>query len=110
VEKWRKQMAIHSGSDVYRRPSYLTEGAEQHNEGLMQRANELGGRAGEVADDIASTVKEHPYAAFAIAAGLAFAIGALWKLRSPTRQSQVEALMARLPEMPTAERIRSFWR
>ena len=99
-------MAMQSGSDVYRRPAYLTEGAEQHNEGLMESANALGDRAREVADDIASTVKEHPYATIAIAAGLAFAIGALWKLRSPARQSQVEALMARLPELPTAERIR----
>jgi hypothetical protein len=103
-------MAMHTGTDVYGRPSYLTEGAEQHNEGLMQRANELGGRAEEIVDDIASIVKEHPYATLAIAGGLAFAIGALWKLRSPTRQSRVDALMARLPDLPTAERIRSFWR
>jgi hypothetical protein len=103
-------MAMQSGSDVYRRPSYLTEGAEQHNEGLVQNANALGECAGEIAGDIASTVKEHSYATIAVVAGLAFAIGALWKLRSPARQSQVEALMARLPELPTAERIRSFWR
>jgi hypothetical protein len=76
----------------------------------MKRATELGGRAEEVVSDVALTVKEHPFAAFAITVGLAFAFGALWKLRTPSRKSQVEALLARLPEVPKAERIRSMWR
>ena len=98
-------MENHSEGQTYRRPT-----GEDHNEGLMQRATELGGRAEEVVSDIALTVREHPFAAFAITAGLAFAFGALWKLRTPSRKSQVEALLARLPEVPKAERIRSMWR
>jgi hypothetical protein len=103
-------MENHSESQTYRRPTHITEGVEDHNEGLMQKASELGGRAEEAVSDVAATVKEHPFATLAIAAGLAFAVGALWKLRTPSRQSQVEALLARLPELPKAERIRSMWR
>jgi hypothetical protein len=92
------------------RPAVLTEGAEDHNEGLMHSANELRERAGEVASDLAETVKEHPYATLALAAGLAFAIGALWKIRATPPQSQLQTLMARIPELPSAERLRSYWR
>jgi hypothetical protein len=92
------------------RAAVLTEGAEDHNEGLMHSANDLRERAGEVASDLAETVKEHPYATLAVAAGLAFAIGALWKIRATPQQSQLEALVARLPEPPSAERLRSYWR
>lgn len=103
-------MEHHSESHTYGRPTYITDGAEHHNEGLMQTASELGERAEEVMSDVVSTVREHPMATLAIAAGLAFALGALWKLRTPSPQSQVEALLARLPELPKAERIRSMWR
>ena len=92
------------------RPVVLTEGAEDHNEGLIQSANELRERAGEAASDLAETVKGHPYATLAVAAGLAFAIGALWKIRATPRESQLQTLMARIPELPSAERLRSYWR
>ena len=103
-------MVNRSEGQTYRRPTYITEGVEDHNEGLMQRASELGERAEEVVSDVAARVKGHPLTTLAIAAGLAFAVGALWKLRTPSRQSQVEALLARLPELPKAGRIRSMWR
>jgi hypothetical protein len=103
-------MENHSENQTYRRPTYTTDGVEHHNERLMQTASELGERAEEAVSDVVSTVKEHPIATLAIAAGLAFALGALWKLRTPSRQSQVEALLARLPDLPRAERIRSIWR
>jgi hypothetical protein len=103
-------MENHSEGQTYRRPTYGAEGGEDHNQGLMKRATKLGGRAEEAVSDVALTVKEHPFAAFAITAGLAFAVGALWKLRTPSRKSQIEALLAGLPELPTVERIRSMWR
>lgn len=103
-------MENHSESQTYRRPTYITDGVEDHNEGLMQRASELGERAEEVVSDVVSAVKENPITTLAVAAGLAFALGALWKLRAPSRQSQLEALLARLPDLPKADRIRSMWR
>ena len=87
-----------------------TDGVEDHNEGLMQRASELGERAEEAVSDVVSAVKENPMTTLAVAAGLAFALGALWKLRAPSRQSQLEALLARLPDLPKADRVRSMWR
>jgi hypothetical protein len=102
-------MENRSEDQTYRRPTYVTDGADDHNEGLVQTASELGERAEEVMSDVASTVKEHPMATLAIAAGIAFALGALWKLRTAPRQSQLEALLARLPDLPKAERIRSMW-
>jgi hypothetical protein len=103
-------MENHSERQTYRRPTYITDGVEDHNEGLMQRASELGERAEEVVSDVVSAVKENPMTTLAVAAGLAFALGALWKLRAPSRQSQLEALLARLPDLPKADRIRSMWR
>jgi hypothetical protein len=97
-------------AQIDRRYAPLAEGAEHHNENLVHSASELRERAGEVASDLAETIKEHPYATLAVAAGLAFAIGALWKVRATPRQSQRRTLMARIPELPSAEHLRSFWR
>ena len=102
-------MENHSERQTYGRPTY-TDGVEDHNEGLMQRASELGERAEEAVSDVVSAVKENPMTTLAVAAGLAFALGALWKLRAPSRQSQLEALLARLPDLPKADRVRSMWR
>jgi hypothetical protein len=96
-------------AQIDRRHPYFADGAEDYNEGLMHSANEMRERVGEVANDLAETVKEHPYATLAVAAGLAFAIGALWKIRATPRQSQLAALVSRLPELPSAERLRSYW-
>ena len=60
--------------------------------------------------DAASTLKEHPYAAVAVVAGLAFAVGALWKLRPRSQHTQLEHLMAHLPDQMTAKHLRSYWR
>jgi ElaB/YqjD/DUF883 family membrane-anchored ribosome-binding protein len=46
----------------------------------------------------AEMVKEHPFATLAVAAGLAFAVGALWKIRSSSKQSRLDALLAQLPD------------
>jgi hypothetical protein len=99
-----------SGSQMDRRHPYLADGAEDYNEGPMHGANGLRAWAGEVVNDLAETVKEHPYATLAVAAGLAFTIGALWKVRASSRKSELQALMARLPELPSAQRLRSYRR
>ena len=59
-----------------------------------------------VVADVSATVKEHPYATLAVVAGLAFAVGALWKLTPRSTQTQLQHLMARLPD---AKRLRSYW-
>ena len=62
------------------------------------------------ARDVATTVREHPYAALAVATGLAFSVGALWKLRRPSQQSQLENLMGRLPDFVNAKQLKSYFR
>jgi hypothetical protein len=45
------------------------------------------------------TVQEHPIATLAIVAGLAFAVGALWKVGQSRQQTPVDALLSRLGEL-----------
>jgi hypothetical protein len=46
----------------------------------------------------------------AIAAGLAFAVGALWKLGHQRPPSRWDALRARVPELPSKEWLPQRWR
>jgi hypothetical protein len=78
----------------------------EHSEGVMDQVSELGERAGTMAGELGAAIKERPYTTLAIAAGLAFAVGALWKLgqqRQP--QSRLDALLAQLPELPSRESL-----
>jgi hypothetical protein len=77
----------------------------QHRSQPGSEAMDLGARAwdraataGEAARE---SVKEHPIVTVAVIAGLAFAIGALWKIGRPRQPSRVEALLSRLAELPT---------
>jgi hypothetical protein len=63
-----------------------------------QTGRALGEFAGDLATDVATAIKERPYTSIAVAAGLAFAVGALWKLRNGRQPSRLEALLARLPD------------
>ncbi len=90
------------------RPGYSSSTGSQ-TESMMETANEVRERANEVAGDLAETIKEHPYATIALAAGLAFAIGALWKIQANSRRSQLEQWMSYLPNM-NSNSFRSYWR
>jgi hypothetical protein len=70
---------------------------------------EAGTETEHTAETVMTTVKEYPMTTLAVAAGLAFAVGALWKAGRP-RQTRLEALQARLPDLPSARQIRSYWR
>jgi ElaB/YqjD/DUF883 family membrane-anchored ribosome-binding protein len=105
----------HTEAQVSRRPADYAQTAEDQFDAIRKGANELASQVGEqarvAADQATATVKEHPVITIAVAAGLAFALGALWKMRAPSRQSQIEALMSRLPDrLPTASQIKSYWR
>jgi hypothetical protein len=78
----------------------------EHAEGVMDQVSELGERAGTMASELGAAIKERPYTTLAIAAGLAFAVGALWKLgqqRQP--KSRLDAWLAQLPELPSRESL-----
>jgi ElaB/YqjD/DUF883 family membrane-anchored ribosome-binding protein len=60
---------------------------------LAQRSWE---QAASVVQTARDTVKENPVATIAIVAGLAFAVGALWKIGQPRGRTRMESLMSRL--------------
>ena len=87
----------------YRTRDYSESTMEQ----VGESAREAGHRALTLAEDIADTVREHPYTALAVAAGLAFAVGALWKLGQQRPRGSLEALLRNLPELPGRDRFLS---
>lgn len=72
-------------------------------QGLSEKAMELGeqafDRTTEAAAAARDTLKEHPIATLAIVAGVAFAIGALWKIGQPRQRPHVDSLLSRLGEL-----------
>jgi hypothetical protein len=79
---------------------YRTEKTEEAIDRASEAAREAGRRAISFTEDIADAVRERPYTALAIAAGAAFAVGALWKLGQQRPQTRLESLLSQLPEMP----------
>jgi len=76
-----------------------------------ETARRAGERVGDMATGLGNAVKERPYTTLAIAAGLAFAVGALWKLGHQRPQSRLDALLARVPDLPNrADLIPRRWR
>jgi hypothetical protein len=90
-----------------------TGGREERSQAIVEQvsdtAREMSERAGSFAQELASSVRERPYTTLAIAAGLAFAVGAIWKLgqRPPSR---IERLRAQLPELPDRNSLARWWR
>ena len=88
---------------------------ESTMEQMSESAREAGRHAVNLTEDIAEAIRERPYTALAVAAGLAFAAGALWKLGPQRRPGTLESLLRNMPEMPSRDSIRdsilpSRWR
>lgn len=81
-----------------------------HDENFMPDIHQLGERAKELGSDVSAVVKEYPLATIAIAAGLAFAVGALWKIGRPSPKSHLAKLRSQLPELPSSKQLRAYWR
>ena len=77
----------------------LLEGAAHVGTYVAESADAAGKGASRLAGEVSAAAKEHPFAALAIAAGLAFAVGALWKMGTRP-QSRFDTLVARLPDVP----------
>jgi hypothetical protein len=77
---------------------------------VTDTARDLGERAETMAEEVGTAIKERPYTSFAIAAGLAFAIGALWKLGHVRPQSRLDSLLAKMPDLPSREQLQRRWR
>jgi hypothetical protein len=100
------------GPSDYRGPTSTVDRKDQ-SEGIMDQVNEaardVGGRAAGIAEELAVAIKERPYTTLAIAAGLAFAAGAVWKL-GRHQPSRMESFLAQLPELPSRRSLERFWR
>ena len=72
-------------------------------------AAEAGQQIERAATSVVATAKEYPMTTLAVAAGLAFAVGALWKA-GRSQPSRWDALQARMPDIPTARQLKSYWR
>jgi hypothetical protein len=96
----------------YRGPTSTVDRKDQ-SEGIMDQVSEaardVGDRAVGIAEELAVAIKERPYTTLAIAAGLAFAAGAVWKL-GRQQPSRMESLFAQLPELPSRRSLERFWR
>jgi len=84
-------------------PRTLAETAAEAGKRATETAWEYGEEALERTADAAKagrdTILEHPIATLAVVAGLAFAIGALWKMGTSQRQSAYDGLLARLSDL-----------
>jgi hypothetical protein len=102
--------------------AYRTEPHCQNVKGVMDHVSELGERAKTLTEDLVEVVKERPYSTLALAAGAAFAVGALWIVGRQRRpRTRLEALHAYLPDLPDLRRripdsadwdklVRRWWR
>ena len=93
------------GTGQTRNSNGLKENAVRAGEYVTEQAKVAGEEAGRLANETVKTARENPYTTVAIAAGLAFALGALWKIRSSRQQSNLDALIARLPDMPNRNNL-----
>jgi len=78
-----------------------TNNVRASTEGIMdqvaQTTEDMTDRAVGLVSDIGAAVRDRPYTTLAMAAGLAFAVGALWKMGHQRPPSRWEAWTARLP-------------
>jgi hypothetical protein len=84
----------------------MRDQTESTMEQMGESAREAGHRAVSLTEDIADAIRERPYTALAVAAGIAFAVGALWRLGPQRRYGTIDSLLRSLPEMPSRESIR----
>lgn len=83
----------------------------EYSEGLMDQVSDVGERAATMAGELGQAIRERPYTTLAIAAGLAFAVGAVWKLGQWRPHSRLDGFLAQLPELPSRDRwLPSRWR
>jgi len=75
-------------------------------EKVSETARDAGRRAVNLTEDIADAIRERPYTALAVAGGLAFAVGVLWKLGQQQRPyTRLDSLLSHLPELPDRDSL-----
>lgn len=103
-------MAPPQPSNYYSSTGTREERSPAIMEQVSDTARDMSERAGSIAQELASSIRERPYTTLAIAAGLAFAVGAIWKLGQRRPPSRMERLLAQLPELPDRNSLARWWR
>jgi hypothetical protein len=95
----------------YRNPEPMREPGESLADRTRRTAHDATERVETMVGELAEVVRQRPYATVAMAAGLAFAVGALWKLGHRRPPSRLQTLLDRLPELPNrSELVPRRWR
>jgi ElaB/YqjD/DUF883 family membrane-anchored ribosome-binding protein len=102
---FHSQQRPEQGMGQTRNGEGVKESAARVGEYVTEQARVAADEAGRLAQETVKTARDNPYTTVAIAAGLAFALGALWKMRSGRQQSNLDALMARMPDMPSRNNL-----
>jgi hypothetical protein len=89
-------------------PDDLHRHSEVVMDQISETARDFGDRAGSLTEDVGAAIKHRPYTTLAIAAGLAFAAGALWKLNRRQPRSRLDGLRSQLPPMPTTQDLQNL--
>jgi hypothetical protein len=103
-------MAQPQASNYYSGTGTHEERSQAIVEQVSDTARDMSERAGSIVQELASSIRERPYTTLAIAAGLAFAVGAIWKLGQRQPPSRMERLLAQLPELPDRNSLARWWR
>lgn len=74
---------------------------------VSDMAEEATDRALSLGGEVKTMATKHPYATIAVAAGLAFTIGALWQIGQTQRRSRLERMWDNLPNRDDLYR---YWR
>ena len=101
------------GSSDYRSStaSSVSRQVQEAVDAAPQKMEEIAARVGTLADEFGTAVKERPLTTIAIAVGVAFAIGALWKMgQARNSRSSLQSFYHRLPELPSRQALLRGWR
>ncbi len=93
-------MSYAPGTTGYRGPGVGERGTSRS---LAETAQGMGERSLDFAGEVGTAIKERPLTALTVAAGLAFAVGALWMVGRSRPRSRLDALRARLPNLSEAQ-------
>jgi hypothetical protein len=89
----------HHRAEPRNRPKSLPGPARASPDTAFEYGEQALARTGEAARAARDTALEHPIATIAVFAGLAFAIGALWKISNSRQQTSYDRLLHHLTDL-----------
>lgn len=94
------------GSSDHRTPLPEAGVVERVSDG----AQHVSGRAVGIVEDLGGAIQSRPYTSLMVAVGVAFAVGAIWKLGHRREATRLDRLLAQFPELPDRRSLERWWR